>query len=208
MRRVAHRLDAGTMSLYHHVPSKDDLLESIVDHVFEQVEQPPDDVQDWADRVVFVSLSFRKEALAHPAVLPLMAGGSISGPSVLQSTEAYLKAIVQRGFSLEMAAQIYRAAASYVMGYLALEVGGYFGSVVESYQRGRFGQDGTAEYPLLSEVAPRLGLWDPEREFEAGLRHLLMGFNESLASEPCYTAPSEIEHDDASVDQTDQCSCQ
>lgn len=187
MRQVARRLDAGTMSLYYYVPSKGELLEGIVDFVFEQVKQAPDNIQGWADRVVSVSLSFRRVALAHPVVLPLIASGSVSGPAVLQSTEGYLGAILQEGFDPQTTAQVHRATTSYVVGYLSLELGGFFGSLLESYRRGGLElEDGAAEeYPRLSEIAPHLSAWEPEQEFEAGLRRLLEGFHNSLASGPC-----------------------
>ncbi len=118
------------MSLYHHVPNKKTLLEGLVELVFEQVDQPPDDMQDWADRVLCIALSFRREALAHPVVVPLVASDSFSGPMVLASTEVYVAASVQRGFDPEIAARVYRAAASYVVGYLSLELGGFFGSAL------------------------------------------------------------------------------
>ena len=177
MRRVAGRLGVGTMSLYHHVPNKNALLEGMVELVFEQVEQPPDGMQDWADQVLFISLSFRRAALAHPVVVPLVASGSFGGPMVLRSTEAYVAALVRRGFDPETAARVYRAAASYVIGHLSLELGGFFASAVDGYRRGGLETDGPREYPHLSELAPRLSLWDPEREFEAGLRRLLAAFH-------------------------------
>ncbi|WP_166396979.1 TetR/AcrR family transcriptional regulator [Rubrobacter marinus] len=180
MRRVAGCLGVGTMSLYHHVPSKDALLEGMVELVFERVEQPPEEMRDWAERVLFISMTFRRAALAHPAVVPLVASGSFSGPMVLRSTEAYVAALVRRGFDPETAARVYRAAASYVMGYLSLELGGFFASAVDAYRRGGLETDGPTEYPHLSELAPRLGVRDPEREFEAGLRRLLAGFNDDL----------------------------
>ena len=122
MRRVAGRLGVGTMSLYHHVPNKNALLEGMVELVFEQVERPPDGMQDWADQVLFIFLSFRRAALAHPVVVPLVASGSFGGPMVLRSTEAYVAALVRRGFVPETAACVYRAAVSYVMGHLSLEL--------------------------------------------------------------------------------------
>jgi AcrR family transcriptional regulator len=176
LRRVAGRLGVGTMSLYHHVPNKDALLDGIANLVFEQVEQPPDDMRDWEDHVLFVSLSFRRAALSHPVVVPLVASGFFSGPTVLESTEAYVAAIVRRGFDPETAAHVYRAAASYVMGYLSLELGGFFGAAVESYRRGGLEKVGPEKYPHLSELVPSLSTWDPEHEFEAGLRRLLAGF--------------------------------
>lgn len=184
MRRVASRLGVGTMTLYHHVPRKEALLEGVVELIFEQTEQPPDDMQEWSDRVVFISLSFRRAALAHPVVVPLVASGSFSGPVVLRSTEAYVAAILRRGFDPHTAAHIYRAAVSYVMGYLSLELGGFFRSAVESFRRGGLEKAGPGKYPHLSEIIPDLGACDPEREFEAGLRRLLAGFHKEVTPAP------------------------
>lgn len=200
MRRIAQCLEVGTMSLYHYVPNKADLLAGMVDMVFEQVERPPDGMTSWVDRVVYVSLSFRRAALAHPAVVSLVASGSTSGPVVLQSTEAYLGAIAQRGFDPQTAAHVYRSAASYIIGYLSLELGGYFGSVVASLQHGGLEEAESGEYPCLSEVGPHLSVWNPEREFEAGLRRLLAGFHEDLASALRQPKPqSASERDGASA---------
>lgn len=182
MRRVARELGAGTMSLYHYVPGKEALLEGMVDFVFEKVEQPPDEIRGWVDRVLFISLSFRRAALVHPMVVSLIASGSFSGPVVLQSTETYVRSIVQGGLVPEAATHVYRAATSYVIGYLSLELGGYFGSAVESFRRGGLENTGTEKYPALSELAPYLSAWNPEREFETGLRRLLAGFSEDPAS--------------------------
>ena len=79
-----------------------------------------------------------------------------------------------------MAARIYRAAASHIMGYLYLELGGFFGSAVECFRRGGLEKAGPEKYPHLSKLVPSLSAWDPEREFEASLRRLLAGFHRDM----------------------------
>ncbi|MBP2436324.1 hypothetical protein [Microbacterium amylolyticum] len=44
MRRLAGVLGAGAMSLYHYVANKDELLDAMIDLVFEEIELPPEDV--------------------------------------------------------------------------------------------------------------------------------------------------------------------
>src|SRR5918996_5054822 len=46
MRRVADALGVEAMSLYHHVASKDDILDGMVDVVFSQITLPDPDA-DW-----------------------------------------------------------------------------------------------------------------------------------------------------------------
>ncbi|MFD1048962.1 TetR/AcrR family transcriptional regulator, partial [Kibdelosporangium lantanae] len=50
MRRIAVSLNAGTMSLYRHVPGKDELLELMVDAVLG--ETPPAEDGDWRARAL------------------------------------------------------------------------------------------------------------------------------------------------------------
>ena len=44
MRRLAKTLGVEAMSLYNHVGSKDDLLDGLVELVFEEIEPPPSGV--------------------------------------------------------------------------------------------------------------------------------------------------------------------
>ena len=58
MRNVAKELGVEAMSLYHHVASKEALLDSLVDWVFEQIATP--DVEDpWREAMVARSRSAR-----------------------------------------------------------------------------------------------------------------------------------------------------
>ncbi|AHY46985.1 Tetracyclin repressor, C-terminal all-alpha domain [Rubrobacter radiotolerans] len=180
MRRIAQRLGVGTMTLYHYVPNKENLLTGLVDLIFKEVEQAPENIESWADRLVFVSLSFRQSALAHPVLVTLVASGYISGPVVLRTTDSYLEAIIRRGFEPRVAAHVYRSAASYVIGYLSLELGGYFHAIEGGRSRTRSLDEHSNAYPHLSEVGPHLGGCSPEGEFEAGLRRLLAGFQKDL----------------------------
>ena len=51
MRRLAAELDAGTMTLYHYVRTKDELLTLVVDAVMGEVVVPADErlPDDWRD---------------------------------------------------------------------------------------------------------------------------------------------------------------
>jgi AcrR family transcriptional regulator len=180
MRRVARRVGAGTMSLYHHVPDKEALLGGLADLVFERVGLPDESESDWADRVVGLNLAFRRAALEHPAVVPVIASGLVGGLAVLRVTEVFFDALERGGFDPEAAAHAYRATTSYAVGYLSLELGGFFGSVVGDHRRDGPGRPSPEQYPRLARVAPHLRAWDPEYEFETGLRRLLTGLYEDL----------------------------
>ena len=46
MRRLADDLGAGVMSLYYYVANKEQLLDAMIDVVFEEIELPPEET-DW-----------------------------------------------------------------------------------------------------------------------------------------------------------------
>ena len=46
MRRLAGALGAGAMSLYYYVASKEELLDAMIDVVFEEIKLPPEET-DW-----------------------------------------------------------------------------------------------------------------------------------------------------------------
>ena len=51
MRRVAQELGIEAMSLYHHVPNKDAILDGVVDAVFEAIDLPDSECADWRDAI-------------------------------------------------------------------------------------------------------------------------------------------------------------
>src|SRR5262245_32195265 len=66
MRRVAAKLRAGTMSLYWHVPSKDDLLDLVRDAIMGEVKLPSTPSGGWRADLRLVAYQTRAELLRHP----------------------------------------------------------------------------------------------------------------------------------------------
>jgi hypothetical protein len=59
MRRLAGALGAGAMSLYHYVASKEELLDAMIDVVFEEIELPPEET-DWQSAMRRRAVSARR----------------------------------------------------------------------------------------------------------------------------------------------------
>jgi AcrR family transcriptional regulator len=126
MRRLAADLGVGTMTLYNHVPNKDALLNGVVQTILEEIEIPGPDVKPWAERVRFILGSFRRVAHRHPTVIELIPVNPPWTPPALRATEVGVAALKEAGFGDEAAAHAYRLLASYVVGYVSLELGGFF----------------------------------------------------------------------------------
>jgi len=77
MRRLATEIGAGAMSLYRYVPSREMLLDGVVEAVVDELYGDPDVHMEashgWQDYLHRLAHGVRRIALAHPAVFPLVA---------------------------------------------------------------------------------------------------------------------------------------
>ncbi|MCT2585141.1 TetR/AcrR family transcriptional regulator [Actinophytocola gossypii] len=97
MQRVAKRLDVTAMSLYRYVPSKDDLVDAMMDTASGE---PPDlaGLPGWRDRVEGWVKGLWARYQAHPWMLRVRLGNPI-GPNQLAWFEALLHSISDIGLS-------------------------------------------------------------------------------------------------------------
>ena len=191
MRRLATTLGVATMSLYRHVPSKDELLVQMVDTVFGDHPFPAGPAGGWrAGLEVAARLQwtiFRR----HPwAVTALSLTRPRPTPRILAYGESVLRVLAGTGLDEYRMFQIYLAVFGYVRGMAA---GLEWDAVVEQ-ETGISGEqhletvdaafaDATASgaYPTFARVMRAADFdLDLDEQFEFGLRHLLDGFAASL----------------------------
>src|SRR5215470_19801759 len=80
MRRLADALGVEAMSLYHHVPNKDAILDGMIDLVFRQIETPARDIP-WRAAMRRRAASMRAVLLRHRWALGLMESRRTPGPA-------------------------------------------------------------------------------------------------------------------------------
>ncbi|MEU4577426.1 TetR/AcrR family transcriptional regulator [Nonomuraea sp. ATR24] len=68
MRKLAAELDVNPMSLYHHVPSKEALIQQICVGMANRLELPPDDGTPWQEQLRALALAYHALARAYPAL--------------------------------------------------------------------------------------------------------------------------------------------
>jgi AcrR family transcriptional regulator len=183
MRRLGRELGVEAMSLYNHVPSKEDLLSGILETVLGQFELPQDD-GDWLERLRDLAMAYRRLLLAHPNVLSLFAEHRHLDPGCLQPIELTLEALRSGGLSVEETTTAYHMLVGYVMGHATLEIAGVMSgdpdpehaaqheAFLHTFPRDRF--------PRMAEMLPYLKHCDHEAEFEFGLDMLLAGLEAKL----------------------------
>src|SRR6476469_2750935 len=114
MRRLARALGRDPMILYRHAPNKAALLDGVAETVLAQLTVDPAD-PDWAAQLRTIARDYRRLALAHPHVVPLLVTRPLATPLALRPSgtlrplEDVLALLTAASFSGSDALHIYRA---------------------------------------------------------------------------------------------------
>jgi AcrR family transcriptional regulator len=187
MRRLADELGAGVMSLYYYVANKDELLDAMIDIVFDEIELPTDP-EGWKAAMWQRAVSARQVLARHPWAITLMESRTTPGPANLRHREAVTACLREAGFSVEMATHANWLLDSYVYGFALQEASLPFDTAEEFADIGEdvfMPQLPPDQYPYLNEAAATLlaAGYDPADEFTFGL-DLILGALETLAAAP------------------------
>lgn len=120
MRRLADGLGIEAMSLYHHFPNKDAILDGMVDLVFAAIERPSPDA-DWRDAMRGRAASVRATLLRHRWALRLMESRRTPGPATLGHHDAVLGCLRGAGFSIPLTGHAYAVLDGYIYGFIHTE---------------------------------------------------------------------------------------
>jgi TetR/AcrR family tetracycline transcriptional repressor len=155
MRRLADALGVEAMSLYHHVPSKEALLDLTVDRMRSEMRLGSREslAGDWKDGLAAIFGELRRVLAAHPNMLPLATRRTGSAGS------SGLEYLIECGFDREDAVELYQSLAAFTVGYAALS-----SPAIESEWRG-----------LPDDLAERSRDWRGET-FERTLRLIMDGY--------------------------------
>ncbi len=121
MRSVGRELEVEAMSLYHHVASKDALLDGLADWVFERIGTPSRS-GPWRSEMEARARSAREVLAAHPWGLGLIESRRSPGPATLGHHDAVLGCLRTAGFSVALAAHAFSVLDAYVYGFVLTEV--------------------------------------------------------------------------------------
>jgi AcrR family transcriptional regulator len=183
MRKLADELGVGAMSLYYHVPNKEQLLDGMVDIVFSEIEPPSTDV-DWKTAMRNRALSTRNALRRHPWAIGLMEGRTSHGPANLRLHDAVLGCLRAAGFSLEMTVHAYSVQDAYIYGFalqeqdMSSETADDFAA--EAQRQMREYEAMLADFPHLVEVVGGYVAesgYDYDTEFVFGLDLILDGLD-------------------------------
>jgi len=193
MRRLGRELDAGAMSLYHHVGNKEELLDGMVDLVFAEIHLP-ESPGDWQAAMRAMAVSAREVLARHPWAINLMESRTTPGPANLRHREAVTASLRKAGFSVPMATHANWLLNSYIYGHALQEASLPFtdaGELGDMIHEVYLPQLPPEEYPYLNESATELmeSDYDPDDEFGYGLSLILGALERALSSAEPQLAP-------------------
>jgi AcrR family transcriptional regulator len=116
MRNLAGVLKVEAMSLYNHVPSKERILEGLVELVVSEIEMPVVG-EDWKAAMRKRSLSAHAVLMRHPWATQLFASRINVGPNMLRYADRTLGTLREGGFSYPLADHAWNALDSYIYGF-------------------------------------------------------------------------------------------
>jgi AcrR family transcriptional regulator len=179
MRKLGEALGVEAMSLYNHVANKDELLDGMVDLVFDEIVVPSGG-DDWKLAMRERAISARQVLARHRWAIGLMESRSSPGPATLRHHDAVIGSFRQAGFSVAMAAHAFSALDSYVYGFALQEASMPFDTAEETVELAAMilEQLHPEEYPHLTELTVEHVLqpgYDYGDEYEYGLDLILDG---------------------------------
>ncbi|MEV5505325.1 TetR/AcrR family transcriptional regulator C-terminal domain-containing protein [Streptomyces orinoci] len=179
MRRLGAELGVEAMTLYHHVPGKQALLDGLVERVLTQALPLDTTEEDWRPLLRAYAHGLRSALLRHPGVLPLVAARPAVTPAALDTVERCLRVLTGAGIELGRALHTVNSLALLAISHATAEAAG-LGEEGPGSAEWLAGAD-PGRYPLLTEAARTgAGVDDAER-FELAVEALLAGVSRPAA---------------------------
>jgi AcrR family transcriptional regulator len=174
MRRVAQELNVGTMSLYHYVKTKDDLIAAMDDALMSEA-LVPSIPQGWQRAIIEIATRTHELFLRHPWALVSMASAP-PGINAMRHMEQCLEALSKTKMTAKQKLTLLAMVDDFVFGHALREAASDATIDLEFAKT----QLATGAFPRLVEVFETARV-DPHADrFQLGLR-LLLEANRSWA---------------------------
>ena len=187
MRRLSEEVGRDPTVLYRHVSNKAALLDGVSEVVLGQLRVDTAD-PDWAAQLRAVAHDFRRLALEHPHVVPLLVTRPLATPlglrppGMLRPLEDVLALLVSVGFSGVDALHIYRMLFGFLYGHVLTELQEVVERPEETDDVLRLGLHRLTitEFPQVRALASALGSYDGAAELDRGLDLLFIGLTATV----------------------------
>ena len=192
IRRIARELGVGAMSLYRHVPSKDDLLDLMFDQISGEGDLPAQPLGDWRVDLRLLLETERDMLLRHPWAASLGVGRPALGPNALRRLEFGLAALGAHEPDVAASLALVGVGLSFVYGFAQQELAGQEARRRTGLSESEWQQASapyvrrlidSGEYPFLQRVMVGANLPDDDASFAFGLERVLDGISLTRAGD-------------------------
>lgn len=205
MRGLAAELGVEAMSLYHHVASKEDLLDGVVDAIARELREAAATVgstQGWKAALRRRILAAREVMLRHPWAPGVFESRTGFGPEIVRYTDALVGLLLRAGLSHDLVHHAMHALGSRAYGFTQelFDPAGSADADTSPELLEQMAQEAPHLAEMLQHIAhdepgATLGWCDDQTEFEFGLDVLLDGLETRARRERAQEAVPGTGHD-------------
>jgi AcrR family transcriptional regulator len=182
MRRLARELGIEAMSLYHHVSSKGDILDGIVDLVMGQIDVPPVGTP-WQTAMRERAHSAHGVLLSHPWAATLVTSRFNIGIGMTRYLEATLGRLMDGGFTVTGALDAWHALDSHIYGFTLQELTLPFDvDQTQQVSDAALASFDAAQFPHLVQVMTEVAQHGRVEDFDFGLDLIIEGLERRLSA--------------------------
>jgi TetR/AcrR family tetracycline transcriptional repressor len=178
MRKFGAELGVDPMAVYYYLPDKGALFDAVVEAVHDEIgELTAEPGAGWQSLVWDGCHRMRTVLRRHPHTVPLLGTRPVLTPRMLAFSDRLIGQLVDTGLTAAAALNVLACARAFTIGYLLIEVGVPAGPPIDAAEDAA---EVMADYPSLA-TAMAQG-YDPDRQFDLGLRALVDGLAASLSA--------------------------
>lgn len=178
-RKLASALGCEAMSIYHYFPSKQHLMDALVDRFLAAIERPPVGLPP-LETMRRLAYSFRALAHRYPEFFRYLSFHRLNTPGGIRYLGEVLDAAFSLGGDVETTARLFRVLGYYLTGAMLDETSGY----ARGHSAAEPVPDETIvrDYPAVVAVNPYFMAEQHEKTFALGLEILLDGLMKTVRS--------------------------
>jgi len=169
MRKLAGTLGVEAMTLYHHFPNKDAILDGVVARVFGEMRVSEPFPEGWMAMTEEMFVAFRRVLVEHPGTIGLLARRPLNTEDSADFVEAPLPVLARSGLPAERVGQLYQSLVAYSFGHAFIASDRPIAPADSALRTD------DARYPATRASGAAVSRFD-ESTFREALGHIMRGF--------------------------------
>ncbi|WP_298834732.1 TetR/AcrR family transcriptional regulator [uncultured Piscinibacter sp.] len=172
MRRLGASLGVEAMALYHHLPTKGDLLDAVMELLLDEMDMPTRAEAPPLQRVRRVMRSYWEIAVRHPRAFILLAARRFNTDRAFRLYEQLLEAFADAGLDAAGSARWFRLIGGFASG-AGMAYAASSEAVADATSLRLEHAPDRIPYPHVRAVAPYLRVQNLDAGFEFGMDRLM-----------------------------------